>query len=99
MSRIVHDLFLREEVSCHEFVDDEPLDAPTCRARRLEPVEIAVDYTDEDGRDFECVVALDDGRAAWVDAWDHRTGERVELDSMQREAIVAMACKENHGSF
>lgn len=93
MSRVIHDLFIREEVSWHEFEDDEPISAPACCAKRLDPVEIPVDYTDEDGHEFECVVALDDGRAAWVDAWDRQTGQRVDLDSMQREEIVAMAMR------
>ncbi|MBK8241653.1 MAG: hypothetical protein KBB21_38320 [Nannocystaceae bacterium] len=86
------DLFIREEVSWHEFADDpREYDAPPrCRSTRLEPIEVAVDYTDEDGTEFECVVAFDgDSRAAWVDAWVK--GDRVELDPDQRAAIVRLA--------
>ncbi|MBK6920490.1 MAG: hypothetical protein IPH07_24025 [Deltaproteobacteria bacterium] len=86
------DLFIREEVSWHEFADDpREYDAPPrCRVSQLEPIEVSVDYTDEDGTEFECVVALDgESRAAWVDAWVK--GDRVELDADQREAIVRLA--------
>lgn len=80
------DAFIRDAVAF-----DEP--APRVVVGKVDPVEMPVDYVTADGVALECVVALDEGRAAWVDAWRASGGERVELDADQREAIVMLAVR------
>lgn len=97
---IAWDLYIVDAVTPQEDfggpeVSDDELDARAaarCRVEEIEPVEVPVEYELPDGRVLECVVALEDGVAAWVDAWTS-DGERFALDDAQREAIVAMATK------
>lgn len=75
--------------------DDAPSVYPTFRhgmkVERIQVEEIPVDYEYSEGVWVECIVVLDEGRAASVEA--RLGGESVALTPSQREAIVSIALR------
>lgn len=80
------------------YLDQDPIvaDIPApryrhgMRAEHMECHEIRLDYTDDNGRCLDAIVAVVNGTVAWVTAYDE-DGHEVNLRDEQQEAIVAIA--------